>query len=957
MLAVPLLVAAPVRADVRPAVATGNYAYDQPPTGGAAPDPGQSGLLAFGQGALADGSLTTRADWVGSATTPYREVSIVIDLLRDHPLDQISIVSNVPNRYYGIKSVSVRTRAEAEADYTSIQARDWYGTASPLPAGVPLTHTLQVDLDERTARWIIVKITRLHQYQHMALNEIAIHPAAGDPGPVTGPALSADQLRAEIAKPVKQIPRAGMVDVGNYLAEPKPDDGVPDNAGGVVPFLYGKLFDRDLTGYAGWRGAATANKTVSLVFDLLADHPLGTIEIVADAPNQFWGFDEATVTYRAEADTTYKIAYRGVRDRAQPAYRLEIPMGDKRARFVRIQLHRNNQYLHVPVAEVRFAVGSGPVGQNPAPPLGADALRAELTRHTKLADQYGQYLYQDWPGKVTSDAQLRAEAEREWEHLKTVAHDSAVYDKYGGLKALGKHPATGYFQLRKIDGKWWFVTPDGHPYLLKGVDSVSHDEWGYGTLHREADGSAREVFESLPDPDAYPDAYASTERGEVVSFVKANLMRKHGDDWQDAWRAFTDKRLTDWGFNGLSKWARDAKLRKPYIDQVPAPADAIRVLWAIDPFDPGFAAKLDRKIADLGIAARSTDPWLIGYFFDNERGWDSNVVKEVLARDATLPAKRAFVSYMSDAYGQDLAKVNAVLGTDAGSFDELAGTPIDVARLPAADMSGFIRLASKTYYTAVNQAIAKADPNHLFLGSALVPTWHASFDWNVGGIDQLDAISLDVYSDSASYLKEYEPFDKPVLNLEYSFSTADRGLRAINAATRAQSIADRGAKYRSFAEAQATSPVFVGSGWFVYYDQAVTGRPGDGENYNFGLLNQQDQPYSEMTDVMRDTNLGLELVHLHGTADLTARMVADSITRLAPVSARAPEVPFPRTPRAFSLEVASSSRPDVVALDGTVRLPRHTTVVTLTLKVTRTADGSTASTAPLRLRVPAAPRG
>jgi hypothetical protein len=32
-----------------------------------------------------------------------------------------------------------------------------------------------------------------------------------------------------------------------------------------------------------------------------------------------------------------------------------------------------------------------------------------------------------------------------------------------------------------------------------------------------------------------------------------------------------------------------------------------------------------------------------------------------------------------------------------------------------------------------------------------------------------------------------------------------------------------------------------------------------------GLVNQQDQPYHDMTDVMRDTNRNLEAIHLRGS--------------------------------------------------------------------------------------------
>lgn len=834
-------------------VMSGNYAYDIPPTHGAATDVGQTGLLPFGTGALADASESTRAQWVGDGVAKYKTVSIVFDLLRDYPLDQLVLVSNAPNRYYGIKAVSVRARAEA--DHTAIHSQAWYGTASPLPEGTPLNHTLTVPMSGRVARFVIVTISRLHEWHHMVLNEVTFRPAAGEPGPETPP-LSADALRAEIGKPVKQIPRPGMVDIGGYYASAAPEDGVPDGDGGVVPFLYGELFNRDVSRYAGWRGRADAPKTVSVVFDLLTDHPLETIKIVSNAPNQYWGFDEITVTYRPESSTTYRVAGRGVRARSELAYTWQIPMGDQLARFVRIELTRVNQYLHIPLSEAEFALGAGPVGQDPAPPLDAAGMRQELARYTRLADQYGQYLYQDWPGKVTAVEQMQTEHAAEWDRLKTVTRDPAVHDRFGGVKALGRQPAEGFFRLRKVDGRWWFITPDGYLFLLKGVDSVSHDEWGYGTLYRNPDGTPRDVFDGLPDPQLYPDAYTTTERGHTVSFVKANLMAKYGTDWQGIWRRMTTRRLIDWGFNGLSKWARDSRLRFPYIEQVSAPPDAIRVLWAIDPFDPEFEAKLDRH-AD--IAGLKDDPWLIGYFFDNERGWNSDVLREALLRDGSLPAKSAFVTHLRQRY--TLAEANAMLGTSAQSWEALADMAIDLSRVPAADASAFIRHASEVYYATVRRAIRKQDPNHLFLGSALVPTWHNSHDWTVGGIDHLDAISLDVYSDSAGYLAEFEALDKPVLNLEYSFNTADRGLRAINSAVRAQSIAERGAMYRSFLQAQAQSPVFVGSGWFVYYDQAVTGRPGDGESYNFGLLNQQDQPYAEMTDIMRETNRHLEMIH------------------------------------------------------------------------------------------------
>lgn len=98
---------------------------------------------------------------------------------------------------------------------------------------------------------------------------------------------------------------------------------------------------------------------------------------------------------------------------------------------------------------------------------------AQLAGDTWLVDRYGQYLHQDWPGKVVSDEQLRSEYAEEAARLADVAPDRIRYDRYGGLKELGRHKSTGYFRLEQVDGRWWFVTPDGHLFILKAVDAFS----------------------------------------------------------------------------------------------------------------------------------------------------------------------------------------------------------------------------------------------------------------------------------------------------------------------------------------------------------------------------------------------------------------------------------------------------------------------------------------------------
>ncbi|MFI7062913.1 hypothetical protein ACIBL3_18170 [Kribbella sp. NPDC050124] len=482
---------------------------------------------------------------------------------------------------------------------------------------------------------------------------------------------------------------------------------------------------------------------------------------------------------------------------------------------------------------------------------------------TPQVDRYGQYLFEEWPGKVTSDEQLRREYLDEAARLAGVRRDNATYDRFGGRRCLGRRAATGYFRLEKVDGRWWFVTPDGHLFFLKAVDAFSYQEWGYGTVYKNSDGGMRQVFEELPDPAEFGPAYAVVENGlHTVSFVTANIMRKYGNDYAAKWRDISRRRMIDWGFNAQGKWHRDPAVVMPYIERAPTPSDVIRVLWGIDAFDREFSAKLDRAFRSFGLRDFRHDPWLIGYFFENERGWNRDVVGAVLKSPSSLPAKRAFIRYLADTYDDDLARVNAMLGTDARSFRDLEDVVIDVNRVPGNDVKAFITLAAKTYFRKVRNAIRRHDPNHLFLGSSLVPTWRTSFEWNVGGVEYLDAISFDWYSSDAGYLRQYESYDKPVINIEFSFCYPGRGLTSHNPGITATSIAERGEMFRAFVEAQAKSPVFAGYAWFVYYDQAVTRKPGATEAFNMGLVNQQDQPYYEMTDIMRETNQDLEFVHL-----------------------------------------------------------------------------------------------
>jgi agarase len=60
--------------------------------------------------------------------------------------------------------------------------------------------------------------------------------------------------------------------------------------------------------------------------------------------------------------------------------------------------------------------------------------------------------------------------------------------------------------------------------------------------------------------------------------------------------------------------------------------------------------------------------------------------------------------------------------------------------------------------------------------------------------------------------------------------------------------------YRQYVESVENLPAFVGCHWFRYSDEPLTGRIGDGENYNIGFVSVTDTPYPELVKAAKAVN-------------------------------------------------------------------------------------------------------
>ncbi len=499
--------------------------------------------------------------------------------------------------------------------------------------------------------------------------------------------------------------------------------------------------------------------------------------------------------------------------------------------------------------------------------------------YTGIVDRYGQFTRADWPEKIDSDAALRAAVQ-----AKPVAVQRAGLDSYGGRLDVQGLDRTGWFHTQKRDGRWHLVTPDGHAFFSLGVNAVIIDGGRSYVEGREF------MFRDLPpdrgewtafyghDDNGNPEQGASRgigyNHGRWFDFYAANLYRVDGTDWLSAWRMRALHRLQAWGFNTLGNWSDDAlgqAHRLPYTRSIDIAGDYANVssgydYWGRmpDPFDPRFAQATERAVAKASAGLRD-DPWLLGYFADNELAWAGTgpqgrwgLALGTLAGDAQSPAKQAFIALLRKQYvaPETLA---AAWGIALTSWDALDATgfaapaPDEAHPAIARDYSTWLRRYAGTYFRTVAEALRRHDPHHLFLGGRFAVRTPEAV---AACAAYCDVLSFNVYADLPQHgldLTALHALNKPVLIGEFAFGSTDRGPFGAGPVP-VWNEQQRGEAYAKFVAAAAGDPDIVGAHWFDYADQPVTGRLLDGENSHFGLVGITDIPFGGFVEAVRAAN-------------------------------------------------------------------------------------------------------
>ncbi len=380
------------------------------------------------------------------------------------------------------------------------------------------------------------------------------------------------------------------------------------------------------------------------------------------------------------------------------------------------------------------------------------------------------------------------------------------YDPFGGWTEL-KGRRTGFFHAEQLKGRWWLVSPDGNAFFSKGVCNMTFE----GDL--------------------------SPKRG-FSPYEKACRV-KYGSE--GPWAQATAERLKTWNFNTVGAWSSPAmfKTRLPFTVILDFSESADPDIWQKggfpDVFSEAFRIAVDRVARDT-CQKMKNDPWLLGYFTDNELHWGP----DWRSRESLLDT---FLKMPKGSPGR--ARALAFSGRTRGLW----------ALWSDQDQREFLGLVAGEYFRQCQEAIRRYDPNHMILGCrfASYPPTEV-----LGAMrDYVEVASCNDYSSSP-------PVDRvrsiaritgrPVIITEFSFRGADSGLpNTVGGGEIVPTQAERAERFSRYVRELANLRDCVGYHWFQYSDQPADGRF-DGQNNNYGLVKEDDSPWGRLTSTVTDVN-------------------------------------------------------------------------------------------------------
>ncbi len=186
----------------------------------------------------------------------------------------------------------------------------------------------------------------------------------------------------------------------------------------------------------------------------------------------------------------------------------------------------------------------------------------------------------------------------------------------------------------------------------------------------------------------------------------------------------------------------------------------------------------------------------------------------------------------------------------------------------------WVRQIADRYFGDCVRAVRRHDPNHLVLGSRFAGA--APDIWDIAG-RHCEVVSFNMYpridvergvpQAVAERIAGWaQAAARPLMITEWSFPALDAGLPCRHGAgMRVDTQSQRAQCFTHFQSLMFSLPFMVGSNFFMFVDEPAQGISETfPEDSNYGLVNEQDEPYQELTAAAATLNPKVCKLHRAG---------------------------------------------------------------------------------------------
>ncbi|ESQ89444.1 hypothetical protein [Asticcacaulis benevestitus] len=380
-----------------------------------------------------------------------------------------------------------------------------------------------------------------------------------------------------------------------------------------------------------------------------------------------------------------------------------------------------------------------------------------------------------------------------------------------GLSAPAPIGQQNFFHFHWQAGGWSLIDPQGQRFFIKGVHGI------------------RYIGDNLAG-------------GKASPYHKAVEEQFHSD--QGAWARQAVTRIKQWGFNTIGA-SSDVGLNSrglPYVILLKLSEGTYVQGGEIpDVFSQSWRDTVSRNISRI-TPQTIIDKNLIGYFTDNEFNWWGVYKGKVNLLQLYLHLPKAAPGYSK-------------------AMEYIVQNHLDAAHISDEDADGFREIVAREYFSYTYKQLKLRDPNHLVLGcrfrtnDVLTPVLR-------GMRGNVDAVSWNRYGypiPQGTGTRIREITNLPLIISEFSFAATDSGL-GFNVSKAVAGIMvitqhQRSLQLKAYLAEMKQEPNLVGYIWYKYSDNPVQGAwTASGENYNWGLVDNMNKPYSALTQSFKNLN-------------------------------------------------------------------------------------------------------